>query len=345
MKTDQKWLVNSADLRLMATDRGYLSESKLWLAQTLLWLPADAVDGTPPAELLTFAGEGGAGGGDTSGEAINKGTGPAAVGGAGDIVNVLHRGSWEPGVLWLGAVGGTANVSHGHMHAGSFCFDAGLGEDGEAVRWITEVDAHHYDSYRRAGLDLWTWSADLPANRRDRGRDAVYAWGAAGHNTLTVDGRPHHARGVTPLTEYQSRRGNHDGRVRSATGSQRRRPGRRGTPRRADRRDADVRGERCRRDRDRPLGRRGRRGDGHGPDAHGRGRDRRPGRPVDVLDEGRAARCTSRWRRPTGPASRCRTSSSPPAPPGPAWRSGTGRSRASPRWTPSSPPPRAKAAR
>ena len=202
MKTDKKWLVNSADLRLMATDRGYLSESKLWLAQTLLWLPADAVDGTPPAELLTFAGEGGAGGGDTSGEAINKGAGPAAVGGAGDIVNVLHRGSWEPGALWLGAVGGTANVSHGHMHAGSFCFDAGLGEDGGAVRWITEVDAHHYDSYRRAGLDLWTWSADLPKNRRDRGRDAVYAWGAAGHNTLTVDGRPHHARGVTPLTDY-----------------------------------------------------------------------------------------------------------------------------------------------
>ena len=201
-KTGRDWLVNTADLRLMARDRGSLAESKLWLAQTLVWLPADAVDGTPPADLRTFAGRGGAGGGDTSGEAINKHTGPAAVGGAGDIVNVLHRTSWNPGALWLGAVGGTANVSHGHMHAGSFCLDAGLGESGEPVRWVTEVDAHHYDSYRDAGLELWTWTADLPPGRRAPGRDAVYAWGSRGHNTLTVDGRVHDARGVAPLTDY-----------------------------------------------------------------------------------------------------------------------------------------------
>ena len=203
-KTGADWLVNTADLRLMARDRGYLPESKLWLAQTLVWLPADAVDGTPPTDLRTFAGRGGAGGGDTSGEAINKRTGPAAVGGAGDIVNVLHRSGWEPGALWLGAVGGTANVSHGHMHAGSFCFDAGLGEQGESIRWVTEVDAHHYDSYRDAGLELWTWTADLPPGRRAPGRDAVYAWGSRGHNTLTVDGRLHDARGVAPLTDYRA---------------------------------------------------------------------------------------------------------------------------------------------
>ena len=201
-KTGADWLVNTADLRLMARDRGYLPESKLWLAQTLVWLPAGAVDGAPPDDLLTIAGRGGAGGGDTSGDAINKREFGGGTGAAGDIVNVLHRSAWQPGALWLGAVGGTANVSHGHMHAGSFCLDAGLGDDGEAVRWVTEVDAHHYDSYRRAGLDLWTWSADLPADRRDRGRDAVYAWGSRGHNTLTVNGRPHDARGVAPLTEY-----------------------------------------------------------------------------------------------------------------------------------------------
>ena len=208
MSTGEDWLVRTADLRRMARDPGHRAESKLWLAQTLLWLPAGAVDGTPPPDLLAFAGRGGAGGGDTSGEAINKNAGPAAVGGAGDISNVLHRTSWEPGALWLGAVGGTADVSHGHMHAGSFCLDAGLGESGEPVRWVPEVDAFHYDNYRRAGIELWTWTADLPPGRvargEVRGRDSVYAWGAAGHNTLTVGGAPHRAAAVAPLVNYQA---------------------------------------------------------------------------------------------------------------------------------------------
>ena len=203
---DQDWLVNRDDLKLLARDRGMISESKLWLAQTLLWLPAGAVGGTPPDDLLGFAGAGGAGGGDTSGDAINKGFGAGAGGAAGDVTNVLHRSSWDPGALWLGAVGGTADVSHGHMHAGSFCLDAGLGDSGEPVRWVTEVDAHHYDGYRRAGVELWTWTADLPPGRVARGevagRDAVYAWGSAGHNTLTVDGAIHDARGLAPLTDY-----------------------------------------------------------------------------------------------------------------------------------------------
>ena len=162
--------------------------------------------------MLTFAGRGGAGGGDTSGDAINKREFGGGTGAAGDIVNVLHRSGWEPGALWLGAVGGTANVSHGHMHAGSFCLDVGSGRSsegtgGEPVRWVTEVDAHHYDSYRRAGIELWTWTADLSPDRGVPGRDAVYAWGSRGHNTLTVDGRLHDARGVAPLTDYRAEGG------------------------------------------------------------------------------------------------------------------------------------------
>ena len=204
MKTGEDWLVRAADLRRMARDPGHLAESKLWLAQTLVWLPTDAVDGVPPEELLTFAGRGGAGGGDTSGRAVNKGEGPIAVGEAGDISNVLHRESWEPGALWVGAVGGRADVSHGHMHAGSFCLDDGTGDDGEPVRWVTEVDAFHYDSYRREDLELWTWGADLPADRRARGRDAVYAWGARGHNTLTVEGAAHDPHALAPLIGYEA---------------------------------------------------------------------------------------------------------------------------------------------
>ena len=78
------------------------------------------------------------------------------------------------------------------------------------MRWVTEVDAHHYDGYRRAGVELWTWTVDLPPGRVARGevtgRDAVYAWGSAGHNTLIVDGAPHDARGLAPLTDYRIRR-------------------------------------------------------------------------------------------------------------------------------------------
>ena len=172
------WFVRGDDLEFLARDRRMRGESKLWLAQTLLWLPADAVGGTPPDDLRSFAGEG------------------------EGVVNVLHRSSWADDALWLGVVGGRADVSHGHMHAGSFVLDAA------GTRWVTEVPAHHYDNpaFRAANIELWTWTADLPAGRvrrgEVRGREFVYAWGSRGHNTLTVDGDYHDPRAAATLAEY-----------------------------------------------------------------------------------------------------------------------------------------------
>ena len=174
------WLVRKADLEFLARDERMRGESKLWLAQTLVWLPADAVGGTPPDDLLTFAGEG------------------------EGVVNVLHRSAWEEDALWLGVVGGLADISHGHMHAGSFVLDAA------GTRWVAEVPAHHYDNpaFRAANIDLWTWTADLPAGRVERGevrgREYVYAWGSRGHNTLTVDGDYHDARAAATLEEHRA---------------------------------------------------------------------------------------------------------------------------------------------
>lgn len=112
------------------------------------------------------------------------------------IVNVVYRSNWDdPNALWLAAVGGRANISHGHMDGGSFELESG------GVRWVYEVETYHYDTLRERGIQLWEWGAELPKQQRDLGREQVYAWGSQGHNTLTVDGRFHDPNGSAILVE------------------------------------------------------------------------------------------------------------------------------------------------
>ena len=216
-RTGHDWLVQTKDIRHFTTDSFHRGgNEKAWMVLPLIWLPADAVDGTPPEDLLTFVGVGEVTGSTRSSWGYPPYTGPKVPG----IVNVIHRGvsfqladdrtkdrrngkleahptfAWnDPTALWIAAVGGRANVSHGHMHGGSFVLDL------DGVRWFHEMETYHYDTLRERGISLWEWGVDLPGNKKDVGREQVYAWGSQGHNTLTVNGQFHDPNGTALLID------------------------------------------------------------------------------------------------------------------------------------------------
>ena len=150
-------LVTRADLRRMVRKPERFRE-KSWMAFPLIWLPADAVDRAPPDGLLLF-----------------RGGGPSA--------QAIVRSAWgDPHALWLAVKAGRANVSHGHMDAGSVVLELG------GVRWFEETVTHHYFDrvFTAAGItDIWSF--DDPGSDRWR----VYAWNNRGHNTLTAGDAPH----------------------------------------------------------------------------------------------------------------------------------------------------------
>jgi len=186
-QTKLDWLVQREDLfHLIEDDFHRHADSKAWMALPLIWLPGDAIDGTPPEDLLTFIGVAETEGASRSEWQDPPYAGPKVPG----IVNLIYRSAWKnPDALWLGAVGGRANVSHGHMHGGSIVLDAG------GTRWVDEVKTHHYDAFRDKGIRLWSFGT-----RDNRpGRESVYAWGNKGHNTLMIDDDYHDPDGAALL--------------------------------------------------------------------------------------------------------------------------------------------------
>ena len=167
-RTGRDWLVRSADLKFLATDAEQKwQQEKNWMVCPLVWLPAAAIDGVPPRELLTFAGRG-----DLESASRTEHRLHAPESDHAGIVNVLYRSAWDERALWLGLAGGRANVSHGHMHAGSLVPDTG------GVRWVVEPATHHdfNDAFENARITLWTWDENLSDGERRagrRGREAV----------------------------------------------------------------------------------------------------------------------------------------------------------------------------
>ena len=84
------------------------------------------------------------------------------------------RESWEnPRAMWLGVKGGRANLSHAHMDAGSFVFEA------DGVRWAIDLEPPGYQRLESEGLKIWDRS-----QKSDRWK--VYVYRNDAHNTLTV---------------------------------------------------------------------------------------------------------------------------------------------------------------
>lgn len=92
-------------------------------ALSLLWLQPEHLD-HPAQPALAWSGQG-----------LN----PAA----------FWRNDWTPGATWVGAKGGRATLSHGHIDAGSFVFDAG------GVRWAVDPGMEEYHRLEAMGVKLW----------------------------------------------------------------------------------------------------------------------------------------------------------------------------------------------
>jgi hypothetical protein len=105
----------------------------------------------------------------------------------------VFRTSWtDPDAIYLAFKGGQADVSHGHMDAGSFVLDA------RGVRWACDLGSQGYLSVESQGWGLWDSSQS-----GDRWR--VYRINNHSHNTLTLGGQLHQAAGLAEITSF----GNH----------------------------------------------------------------------------------------------------------------------------------------
>jgi len=110
------------------------------------------------------------------------GDGPNPVG--------VFRSSWtDTNALFLAFKGGSANINHAHMDAGSFVFDV------NGVRWASDLGAQNYYSIESKGWALFN-------RKQDSDRWRVYRVNNFSHNTLTLGGKLHNANGDARITEF-----------------------------------------------------------------------------------------------------------------------------------------------
>ncbi len=114
----------------------------------------------------------------------------------GDGVNpvVIFRGGendpeHNPELFYLGAKGGRATISHGHMDAGSFVFEL------DGVRWSIDQGMQSYATIEQTGFNLWERCQDCD-------RWTLQAYNNFGHSTLTANDALHKADGYAPLVDF-----------------------------------------------------------------------------------------------------------------------------------------------
>ncbi len=115
-------------------------------------------------------------------EKVWSGSGPNPV--------VLVRTGWRgaPEDKYLGMKGGSAQLSHTHLDAGSFVYDVGN------LRWAMDLGMVDYNSLESRGISLW-------GRTQNAERWTVFRYNNYAHNTLTVNGKLHNVKGFVPVTE------------------------------------------------------------------------------------------------------------------------------------------------
>jgi hypothetical protein len=114
-------------------------------------------------------------------------TAPTNFSGQGAQPLAIWRSSWsDPDAWWFAIKAGGAAHSHAHMDAGSFVLDL------DGLRWAKDLGAQDYSSLESRGIDLWNMKGDSSRWR-------VFRLSAQAHNTLTLDGQAHSARGMATL--------------------------------------------------------------------------------------------------------------------------------------------------
>jgi hypothetical protein len=105
---------------------------------------------------------------------------------------VIMRESWsDTNALCFAAKGGTAYANHAHMDAGSFVLEA------EGVRWGIDIQQQGYHVLESQGVELW--GRDQKAQRWQ-----IFRLGPFTHNTLTIDGKLHVAKGRAAITAFSA---------------------------------------------------------------------------------------------------------------------------------------------
>lgn len=105
----------------------------------------------------------------------------------------IYRSGWErKDDTYLGIVGGSPSIPHGHMDAGSFIYEK------SGVRWAIDLGLQSYYSLERVGVDLWNSS-------QEGQRWNVFRLGNTGHSTLTINHKHHLVSGNPQITKtYQT---------------------------------------------------------------------------------------------------------------------------------------------
>lgn len=112
---------------------------------------------------------------------------PLAWSGTGPNPVAFWRSSWAPDATWVAAKGGKAAVSHGHLDAGSFVFEAG------GVRWAVDPGSEDYHRLESMGIDLWA---------RDRWN--IFRIGPEGHSIPRIDGAQPDPAGACPRIRWSN---------------------------------------------------------------------------------------------------------------------------------------------
>jgi len=99
--------------------------------------------------------------------------------GHGDNPIAMIRSSWvDPNAFFLGFKGGLGSISHAHMDAGSFIYEA------EGVRWAVDLGAQTYLSLESKNVGLWD-------RRQNSDRWRVFRLGPYSHNLMLIDEQLH----------------------------------------------------------------------------------------------------------------------------------------------------------
>ena len=100
----------------------------------------------------------------------------------GQVPVVMARTGCGPDDLYLGAKGGNASLSHGHMDTGEFVFEAG------GVRWACDTGRQEYEDIenpcKQMGGDFWDFTQNSV-------RWKLFRFNCRQHNTLTVNNKDH----------------------------------------------------------------------------------------------------------------------------------------------------------
>lgn len=112
---------------------------------------------------------------------------PLAWSGDGPNPVAFWRTAWEADAVWVGAKGGCARLSHGHLDAGSFVFDAG------GVRWAVDPGLEEYHRLESMGVDLW-----------DKDRWSLFRLGPEGHSIPRIDGVFPSPEGACPRIHWSA---------------------------------------------------------------------------------------------------------------------------------------------